>query len=663
MVSASAILKTQTCSILICKEPYCSKLELYEGDVVSRIWKLGKIPKVDIYDVGGKAYWLDEIKRQHYNVADGYVLSKQCFEDFLTYNHICLENIQKNEVFGYDNIRSKVYNGSFNSDQTNELRKAYDSLDKPIIVRSSSSIEDSEDFSCAGLFVSQNGVDTFEGFLDAIKICWISTFNKVIDEYFENEREYAISLLVQESLKGECGGVAFSVNPISNNPNEIVISKSTEGPQNVVDGIENSQELIINKSVSDYSNSMEEALCKSITSLEEMMEKPIDVEWLYLNEKIYILQVRPITTIKNNVAVIDVDDARTAYLPLANMMRVHSRWLEKKHIIRCACKTNDISIGDFYYWFRENDPEGINIKAALEESQFGSFEVHDGTGVKLLKKDEVPNYLLACIQPVLRVAESVSTEVSGFASILDDKCYVEAVIGGFKGFYSGDFEPSKYICNMEGKIISADEKVFLEKYHLQDKEWTKYAIEPQKLTLSEEELKKITHIVSRLNDQFSNVRIEWIKNEIDVYLFDVTLEKNDLSSSCGNGKTLSAGCVEGEVFVLEDSSLFNNDVKQVSIRMGHEIDEIKKNSAIQEKIVSLNLPKDAIVVCDYPNEKLIFLLEKVKGFVFERGSLLCHFAIILREHEIPAVIEPNAKSTYKNGEHIKLSDSIITKLN
>jgi len=624
--------------------------------------KLGDFQGDEIFPIGGKAYWLNEIKKKNYNIATGYIITKEFFEDFLELNRICLNDINKNEVFGYDEIRAELYNGNFNLDQIKELTEIFDSLKKPIIVRSSSSIEDSDEFSCAGLFVSKNGVKTFENFLDAIKICWLSTFNRVIDEYFGNEREYAITLLVQESLKGECGGVAFSVNPISNNPNEIVISKSTEGPQNVVEGIEDSQEFIINKSVSSYSNKMEEALCNSITSLEEMMEKPIDVEWLYLNKKIYILQVRPITTVNNNFAVIDVDDERTAYLPLANMMRVHSRWLEKKHIIRSACKTKGISIGNFYYWFRENDPECKNIKHTLEKSRFESFEVHDGTDVKLLKKYDVPKYLLECSQPVLRVAESVSTEVSGFASILDDKCYIEAVIGGFKGFYSGDFEPSKYICNMDGNVLSADEKLFLEKYHLQDKEWTKCVIEPQILVLSEEELKKITYIVSRLNDQFPNVRIEWIMNENDVYLFDVTLEKNDLSSSCGNGKTLSAGCVEGEVFVLEDSSLFNNDVKQVSIRMGHEIDEIKKNSAIQEKIVSLNLPQNAIVVCDYPNEKLIFLLDKVKGFVFERGSLLCHFAIILREHQIPAVIEPNAKVTYKSGDYVKLSDSVITKL-
>ena len=76
----------------------------------------------------------------------------------------------------------------------------------------------------------------------------------------------------------------------------------------------------------------------------------------------------------------------------------------------------------------------------------------------------------------------------------------------------------------------------------------------------------------------------------------------------------------------------------------------------------LNILDGDIIVCEYPNEKLSVLLDTAKGFIFERGSLLCHFAIILRERKIPAVIVPNALSVFKEGQMVEIQNDKVTVL-
>ena len=74
---------------------------------------------------------------------------------------------------------------------------------------------------------------------------------------------------------------------------------------------------------------------------------------------------------------------------------------------------------------------------------------------------------------------------------------------------------------------------------------------------------------------------------------------------------------------------------------------------------SLYIDEGDIVVCEYPNEKLAVILDKAKGFIFERGSLLCHFAIILRERHIPAVVYPNALDRIKDSQMVSISDGEV----
>lgn len=625
------------------------------------IERIGHLENPQKSEIGGKAYWLDFLFKKGYSVSEGYVLHKGLFECFTEANKIDISANLTAEIFKYDEIRSVFYNAEFPQEMLSQLRDIYESLHKPVIVRSSSSIEDSDAYSCAGLFTSINGVDTLEKFLEAIKVCWISTFNSTIDMCVGADREYPLSLLVQEELEFESGGVAFSINPITGNVNEYLIESCNDGPKAVVSGLGETEDICVSKLDFDSNDKKTLLICNTLCELEGYLEAYVDMEWIYNDGKLYVLQMRPITTIKENtVKYIEVDDDRALTLPLKNLLKIHSRWLEKKIPVRRLCRRNNIAIGKFFYWFRKNDPDGSSIDEIIsKECGAAVYEIYDGNDVVLAPRDEVKSRMLGINGEVLRLAESVKTLYSGFSSIIDNKFYIEAAKGGFTAFYSGDFEVTKYVVDELGNIVSADEKYFNEEYYFDGAWWKKRSIDRTLVTLSPETMRKIIYMTEKINDVYTNARIEWILNDDDVYLFDITVEKSKLVTEYGNGNVLSSGRYTGKAKILENIRVFNDEIKHISIRMGYEMNKIEESGTIQSIKSSLDIDDGDVLVCEYPNEKLAVLLDKVKGFVFDRGSLLCHFAIILRERGIPAIIYSDATKKIKNGQMIEIDGDTI----
>lgn len=627
------------------------------------IERIGEIKNSDKSVLGGKAYWLDRLKKLGYTVSEGYCLSKDLFHIFLQENQISLKESIGGNIFKYDEIRGLLYKTPFSDSMQKELLQVYNSLKKPLIVRSSAAAEDSENYSCAGLFTSIGSVNDFETFLNAVKRCWISSFNDTIDICAKRE-DYAISLLVQEELTCDCGGVAFSMNPITGNVNEVMLENCEEGPKQVVTGAGKIEQRIINKNQIEPGDAWYQRVSVLLPELEEILGTYVDMEWILLNDVLFVLQVRPITTVQElKLPILDVEDERALNMPLNNLLKIHSRWLEKKIPVRKICQKNNINIGRFCYWFRKYDPQGETLEHLVQSlTDNETFEIYDGQKITAVNRENVTKLALASEYNALRISETVTTNYCSFSSIMGDKCYIEVAKGGFTAFYSGEFEVTKYIVDENGIILTAEEKYFEEEYYYSGKAWEKRPLEKQLVQLSHETIIQIVHLTKCLNDNFNNVRAEWILNDKGVYLFDVSVEKGQLTKGYGNTSILSTGTQKGPVRILPDARIFNQYIKHVSVRMGYDLSEIEEKESIVVIKKELNILDGDIIVCEYPNEKLSVLLDTAKGFIFERGSLLCHFAIILRERKIPAVIVPNALSVFKEGQMVEIRNDKVTVL-
>lgn len=223
------------------------------------------------------------------------------------------------------------------------LKNAY----KPplVAVRSSATAEDLPNASFAGqqeTFLNVRGESVL---LTKIKECWASLFTERAIFYrhaqgFDNVK-VGLAAVVQRMVESEKSGIAFSIDPVTNDKNKIVIEAIFGLGEYIVQGKVtpdhyevDKRSFVILKNESKYQTSKyvkagngnkevhlnkkegtkpkitDEELLKLailVKRIENHYYFPQDIEWAIENNHVYIVQARPITTIKkNNINIRDV---------------------------------------------------------------------------------------------------------------------------------------------------------------------------------------------------------------------------------------------------------------------------------------------------------------------------------------------------------------------
>lgn len=218
------------------------------------------------------------------------------------------------------------------SDQTKkDLYSAFEILGaKRVAVRSSAISEDSETASWAGQFESYLNVSKDE-LVQRVQDCWGSVRDAAAYAQTQDmkEDELVLGVVVQKMVDSEVSGVAFSVNPLNHNPDEIMIEATYGLGELLVQGMVTPDNYVVskqNKSVvsskivtkttmliyqdgetkeMSVSSDMQEKSCLTdeqlrelnslVCQIEDYYESPQDIEWTLQDDKFYIVQSRPIT--------------------------------------------------------------------------------------------------------------------------------------------------------------------------------------------------------------------------------------------------------------------------------------------------------------------------------------------------------------------------------
>ena len=192
-------------------------------------------------------------------------------------------------------------------------------------IRSSSNLEDSNDYSFAGQFDTYLNIEA-KDINKKVKDCFNSLNNKSMIEYLNKNKidltKIKMNVIIQEMVDSEYSGVLFTSNPqgLLNESviivgeglgNKIVEDKvdTTTYYYNTTDKIyyyEGNQEYIKNDKVNE--------LIELSNKIKEIFGEFLDIEFAIEKNKIYILQVRPITTIKDdNVVILDNSNIVESY--------------------------------------------------------------------------------------------------------------------------------------------------------------------------------------------------------------------------------------------------------------------------------------------------------------------------------------------------------------
>jgi phosphohistidine swiveling domain-containing protein len=173
---------------------------------------------------------------------------------------------------------------------------------KSVAVRSSNTSEDSKEHSFAGQFETVLNVSELKDFISSL----IKVFGSKQKAGYVKESGQ-MYIVVQEFIEPDISGVSFTVNPATG-ASEIVINFVAGRGTKVVEGKE-AQQCVYNRitkkvhfsnnsDTSSITKKMIDELVASCLKIETLFDYPQDIEWAIKDSKLYILQARPISTIK-----------------------------------------------------------------------------------------------------------------------------------------------------------------------------------------------------------------------------------------------------------------------------------------------------------------------------------------------------------------------------
>lgn len=393
-------------------------------------------------NIGGKGKSLVKMYKSGFNVPNGFIVSSSTFEEFLCENNIkeqilnlinscSLEN-EKNIDLYSNKIIELIETSRISDKVKNEILNKFEELNlKDVAVRSSATSEDGKTSAWAGQLESYLNIQK-QDIEKYIKKCWASLFSKRAIFYRLKKQEKTdilVSVIVQQMIQSEESGIAFSINPIDNNNEKIVIEAVKGLGETIVSGMVNPDTYQIDKktmeivdkkignqtkkivceenknvtknvidgNIQKLSNEKIIKIAEEIKNIEKFYGFPIDVEWSIENNYIYILQCRPITTINKN----NLDDYMNEILEKDKWILYVKRpfhWLlessqidgaseeyQNKYLgFNIAIKNYLILNGDEYYTETENKmyKEKWN---SLYENNKNFFEEYKNTLINIVK--------------------------------------------------------------------------------------------------------------------------------------------------------------------------------------------------------------------------------------------------------------------------------------
>ncbi len=323
------------------------------------IVNLKNTEKRDITDLGGKAVSLSKLIRNDFPVPDGFVVTTEAYSLFLKNNDLIEIINNKLSSINYTNhdiiencsneIQEAINKGNLPTVVIERIKEAYDNLyTTNVAVRSSATAEDLPTASFAGQYDTFLNLKTLGQVTQHIKSCYASLWTSRAMVYrYENripQSDVKLAVIIQEMISAKSAGVLFTMNPISMNKKELVIESNYGLGESIVSGQCSPDQFLVKreshhglgefmivdtqigkKNVAVYPKTLEaesgtmlteltenENKCSSLTNqqiirlsqissqIERIFKAPQDIEWaIDQDDKIYILQSRPITSLES----------------------------------------------------------------------------------------------------------------------------------------------------------------------------------------------------------------------------------------------------------------------------------------------------------------------------------------------------------------------------
>jgi len=300
-----------------------------------------ELNKKDVNIAGGKGSSLGEMTQAGIQVPPGFVILAQTFDRFIRETDVSIEldamwdrldinntdNLEENSAV----IRDIIIKKEIPEDIKREILESFNKLNTQYVaVRSSATAEDSKQDAWAGQLESYLYVDK-DNLLERVKKCWASLFTPRA-LFYKVERGYkdniSVAVVVQKMVNSEISGVCFTVHPVTQDkdqmiieacyglgealvsgiitPDSYVIEKSTlnivdinisQQNKKIIQGDKGTKIIDNNESKQKLTEQQIKELARLCINIEKHYQCPQDIEWTLENNAFHIVQSRPITTL------------------------------------------------------------------------------------------------------------------------------------------------------------------------------------------------------------------------------------------------------------------------------------------------------------------------------------------------------------------------------
>jgi pyruvate,water dikinase len=315
------------------------------------VW-FNEVSKNDVPTVGGKGANLGEMTRAEIPVPPGFIVTASAYFNFLEKSG--LKDKIRHQLKPLDPSNSKqlqqiaaeikklIMGAAMPSELAKEIGQAYIQMGEGLVaVRSSATAEDLPEASFAGQQRTFLNVEGGKEVVAAVQECWASLFEPRAIFYRHQQGfdhfQVGIAVPVQKMIQSQASGVMFTLEPVTSDSDKIVIEAVYGLGEAIVSGevtpdlyvvdkdslkilnrktVVQESQLIKNPAASAKEANIWVPLPTSAQSQQKLTDSeiiklawlgkqieghyrfPQDIEWAKEDNKIYIVQTRPVTTVK-----------------------------------------------------------------------------------------------------------------------------------------------------------------------------------------------------------------------------------------------------------------------------------------------------------------------------------------------------------------------------
>ena len=647
------------------------------------------LSKTDTDSAGGKGASLGEMTQVGIQIPPGFVLLTNAFDRFLDETDLRqevqseLDGVEQDKMHTVEHaserIQAMILKAKIPKDITEEIQKAFKKLNvKYVAVRSSATAEDSSTATWAGQLDSFLNT-TEENLLENVCKCWASLFTpRAIFYRFEqnlHKQKISVAVVIQKMVESEKSGIAFSVHPVTQDKNQLIIEAGYGLGEAIVSGsitpdgyvVEKKPRRIIDKNINTQKRKLVRAenggnewrdmlkekgekpvldggqimeLTDLILKIEDHYKTPQDVEWAFEKSKFYITQSRPITTLGNKRSKIEAK-IKSEYHKVTNRSMVLldcEIWDQAERIelpkIYDNCVAYDPvfvykpkkAITVYYnfsdshqdtselidYFSQKKNPFDISRKKFDKESKITS---------KLTRSDEAEDFE-PLFKSIIKIWPLISISIS-IGDQDDTKSLAKQSL----------IKKCRKLRLENEDILHVSTEAILDKatYKVPDKykEWVGFLtykeIQSGVLPTFVELKKRSTGYVYHKGVLYSGEDIASYAQRKGFLIIEELATRNEVVKNGLNGTVAYAGKINGYVKIVFE----NKDINIVS--------------------------EGDILVTPMTTPNLLPAMKKAVAFVTDEGGITCHASIIAREMGKPCIIGTKiATQVFKDGDLVEV---------